>query len=153
MNFYDALQRCGDKAGITMRQLSIKLGRSSNMITSAKSNGREPGIYNASRMLRACGYELVAIRTDRNDRDIIVIGEDSDDIAVQEDEYDQVLKHVFTQKSDEALAREDVAEKLKGIDKLIDRMLQGAKSGNDPVLASELTVLQAAVREASKALK
>lgn len=61
MEFYDAVYQAAWQNGLTMEQLSQKLGHTATYITSAKSRGSLPKVNNAAKILDACEYTLCAV--------------------------------------------------------------------------------------------
>ena len=73
MSFYDILEACGKKSGVSMQTLSVELGNARNHIANAKSRGSVPSVSNAAKMLETCGFGLYVMPIDKAPKDAIQI--------------------------------------------------------------------------------
>ena len=61
MQYYDALKRAADAAGLSLSQVSERINRNPNYIANNISIGNSPSVDNAILMMGACGYSIVAV--------------------------------------------------------------------------------------------
>lgn len=61
MGFYDVLQTCAATHSMSLRQVSIAMGRNGNYVSGAVTRGSVPSVDNAAAMLAACGWSLCAV--------------------------------------------------------------------------------------------
>ena len=73
MQFYDAVYRAAKISGLTMEQISHKLGKTASYITSSKARGSAPKVDNAAEILNACDFTLCAVPKDEVPEGAIVI--------------------------------------------------------------------------------
>lgn len=73
MNFYDAVYIIAREQGISIENLSLKLGKAPRYIGSAKSRGSLPKVDNAAMILDALGYDLCVIPDDEIPDNAIII--------------------------------------------------------------------------------
>lgn len=74
MMFYDALKIAAKKAGVPLSKIGPAIGRNGAYVSSAIGRGSDPSTGNASAMLGACGWALVAVPCDSMPRDALRIG-------------------------------------------------------------------------------
>ena len=73
MDFYDAVFKCADNSGVSIRKLSAALGHAENYVSNLKSMGRVTSVENAAKILSVCGYALCAVPLDDVAEDAIRI--------------------------------------------------------------------------------
>ncbi|MBQ9041690.1 MAG: hypothetical protein IJ111_15390 [Eggerthellaceae bacterium] len=61
MQYYDALKVAAKEAGMTMSGISERIGRNAGYIANGIAHQSSPSISNAVLMMRACGFEVVAL--------------------------------------------------------------------------------------------
>lgn len=73
MKFYDIVYKLAGEQGLSIENLSLKIGKTSRYVAGQKSRGSLPKISNAVMILDALGYELCAIPNESVPEDAIVI--------------------------------------------------------------------------------
>lgn len=64
MKFYDVVYKLAAEKGMSIENLSLKLGKSARYIGGSKSRGSLPKVNNAAMIIDACDYVLCAIPND-----------------------------------------------------------------------------------------
>lgn len=64
MGFYDVLQDVANAQGLSLSEVSGRLGRNRSYIANNANRGSEPSTANAAAMLAACGWSLLAVPPD-----------------------------------------------------------------------------------------
>ena len=73
MKFYDIVYMLARDNGMTIENLSHKLGKGSKYISSSRNRGSIPQVDNAAMILKACGYTLCAVPKKRIPKNAIKI--------------------------------------------------------------------------------
>lgn len=73
MKFYDVVYELAGKMGLSIENLSIKLGKGPRYVGGAKSRGSIPSVKNASMILNELGYVLCAIPADEVTDEMLTI--------------------------------------------------------------------------------
>lgn len=73
MKFYDIVYKLAGEQGISIENLSLKLGKGTRYIGGAKSRGSLPKVDNAAMILDACDYALCAIPAENVPHDAIEV--------------------------------------------------------------------------------
>ena len=73
VNVYDALTQVAKASGIGTTKMSELAGRNKNFVSNSKNKGAIPRVDTYARLLKGCGWSLVAIPDDRVPDGAIVI--------------------------------------------------------------------------------
>lgn len=73
MEFYDVVIDAANDAGLSLSQISRRLGKAPNYIANGVGKGASPRLDSATAMLAACGWSLAAMPSDAVPPDALVI--------------------------------------------------------------------------------
>ena len=73
MQYYDALLEAVNRSGQTLKETSLRMGRSETYINAGKTRNSVPNLSNAVEAFNACGYALCAVLKEQIPNDAIVL--------------------------------------------------------------------------------
>lgn len=115
MQYYDALKRAGDNAGVSMADVGRAIGKAASYVSGARARGSVPSVANAAAMLGVCGYALAAVPIDQLPDSALVLDVPPADAAAAKAIAARRRADAAARVAAKAAAIADAAERAAGV--------------------------------------